>query len=266
MKNSSSIKLKTGVFVIVGVAVILGALFLIGRQQKMFSKSFDAYANFKNVSGLQVGNYVRFAGINVGIVNNIVIKNDTTVKVNFSLESRMKPFLKSDAIASISSDGLMGDKLVQIAPGSDSAELFKEGSGLRTLNPVEVDKIMAKVTQIADNAATVTEGLAQIVDKVNNGHGSIAMLLRNDTLARRLENTVASARETVGTIKTSASKFNDNMDAAKHNFLLRGFFKKKEKQRLKDSTNNQKQEDSKKQEDPKNKQADSKNKPEEQKK
>jgi phospholipid/cholesterol/gamma-HCH transport system substrate-binding protein len=92
------------------------------------------------------------------------------------------------------------------------------------------------------------------------------MLLRNDTLARRLENTVASARETVGTIKTSASKFNDNMDAAKHNFLLRGFFKKKEKQRIKDSTNNQKQEDSKKQEDPKNKQADSKNKPEEQKK
>jgi phospholipid/cholesterol/gamma-HCH transport system substrate-binding protein len=170
----------------------------------------------------------------------------------------MKPFLKSDAIASISSDGLMGDKLVQIAPGSDSAELFTEGRGLKTVNPVEVDKIMAKVTQIADNAATVTEGLAQIVDKVNNGHGSIAMLLRNDTLARKLESTVASARETVGTIKTSAKKFNDNMDAAKHNFLLRGFFKKKEKQRLKDSVGNQKQEDSKKPEDPKNKQEEQK--------
>ena len=178
----------------------------------------------------------------------------------------MKPFLKSDAVASISSDGLMGDKLVQIAPGSDSAELFTEGQGLKTVNPIEVDKIMAKVTQIADNAATVTEGLAQIVDKVNNGHGSIAMLLKNDTLARRLESTVASARETVGTIKTSAKKFNDNMDAAKHNFLLRGFFKKKEKQRIKDSVNNQKQEDStKKPEDPKNKQADNKTKQEQKK-
>jgi phospholipid/cholesterol/gamma-HCH transport system substrate-binding protein len=266
MKNSSSIKFKTGVFVIVGVAVILAALYLIGNQQKMFGKSFNAYANFKNVSGLQVGNYVRFAGINVGIVNNILINNDTTVRVDFSLESRMKPFLKSDAVASISSDGLMGDKLVQIAPGSDSAELFTEGHGLKTVNPVEVDKIMAKVTQIADNAATVTEGLAKIVDKVNNGHGSIAMLLKNDTLARKLESTVASARETVGTIKTSAKKFNDNMDAAKHNFLLRGFFKKKEKQRIKDSVNNQKQEDStKKPEDPKNKQADNKTKQEQKK-
>jgi phospholipid/cholesterol/gamma-HCH transport system substrate-binding protein len=236
METSPSVKIKTGLFALVGVLVILLAVYIIGRQQKIFSKSITAYADFRNVSGLQVGNFVRFAGINVGIIDVITIVNDTTVRVQFSLEMRMKPFMKNDAVASINSEGLMGDKLVQIAPGTDSAGMMGQPMVLKTTNPVELDKIISKINVIADNAQVVMQGLEGIVDKINNGHGSIGMLLQNDTLARRLAKTVSSATETVGTIRTSAQKFNENMDAAKHNFLLRGYFKKKEKQRVKDST------------------------------
>jgi phospholipid/cholesterol/gamma-HCH transport system substrate-binding protein len=245
MKASPAARAKTGIFVVVGIFILLAGIYLIGKQKQLFSSSFSRYALFHTVSGLQVGNYVRFNGINVGIVDNISIVNDTTVRVDFSLEPRMKSFMKADAVASIGSDGLMGDKMIHISPGTDSAGALAPGQPLKTVNPIEMDKIIAKINAIADNAASVTLGLSGIVDKINNGHGSIGMLLKNDTLAKKLESTVSSARETVSSIKTSAKKFNDNMDAAKHNFLLRGYFRKKEKKRIKDSVSNVKAEDQK---------------------
>ena len=132
MKPSASEKIKTGIFVMVSLFLLFIIIVLIGKQQKLFSKNFIMRTDFKNVNGLIVGNYVRFDGINVGIVDNIIIKNDTTIQVDLRLESKVKPYLKSDAIASISTDGLMGDKLIQIFPGSDSTKLLKEGDQIKS--------------------------------------------------------------------------------------------------------------------------------------
>lgn len=240
MKPSTPEKIKTGAFVVASLLILFVIIVLIGKQQKLFSNNFIMRADFKNVNGLIVGNYVRFGGINVGIVDNIIIKNDTTIQVDLRLESKVKPYLRSDAVASISTDGLMGDKLIQISPGSDSSGLLKEGDQIKSVEPVDMDKIVSKFAHIADNAESITGSLAAIVGRINSGHGSIGMLLRNDTLAKKLQTTVTSADQTVKTIKMSAEKFNENMEAAKHNFLLRGFFKRKEKKRIRDSVENAK--------------------------
>src|SRR6185437_2063546 len=101
MKASASQKVKIGIFTLVGFALLLGAIFIIGNKQNMFSNTFSIYGTFKNVGGLQIGNNVRFAGINVGTIESIEIKNDTTVRVDMRLESKVRPFLRSDALASI---------------------------------------------------------------------------------------------------------------------------------------------------------------------
>jgi phospholipid/cholesterol/gamma-HCH transport system substrate-binding protein len=240
MRASAPQKIKTGLFVIVSVLILFGIILLIGKQEKLFSKNFIFRTNFRNVNGLIVGNYVRFGGINVGIVDNLIIRNDTTIQVDLRLESTVRPYLKSDAVASISTDGLMGDKLIQILPGSDSAVLLEEGALIRSVEPVDMDRIVAKFSHIADNAESITTSLSDLMKGANSGHGSLGMLFKNDTLAKRLQTTVSSANETMKSIKVGAAKFDENMDAAKHNFLLRGFFKKKEKQRIKDSLNNAK--------------------------
>src|SRR5580704_8360882 len=136
MKPSVSEKIKTGAFVAVSLLILLVIIVLIGKQQKLFSKNFTMRANFRNVNGLIIGNYVRFGGINVGIVDNIIIKNDTTIQVDLRLEDKVKPYLRTDALASISSDGLMGDKLIQIFPGSDSTPLLGEGGQLKSIEPM----------------------------------------------------------------------------------------------------------------------------------
>lgn len=234
MKTTGTQKIKTGVFVLIALAVLAITIYLIGRQKSLFTNTFPVYANFKNVSGLQIGNFVRFAGINIGTVEDISIKNDTTVRVDLVLQTRVKPYIKADSKVNIASDGLMGDKLIQIAPGTDSAGLLKTGE-LIAVNPMDMDRLMNKIAAIADNAQIITNNLGEITGKINGGKGSLGRLLNNDDFEKNINATVESANKTVQNIGKAAAGASDNMEAAKHSILFRGYFKKKEKQRIQDS-------------------------------
>lgn len=230
MKATSGQKIKIGVFVLAGLTALILAIFFIGNKKNLFTSTFTVSGMFKNVNGLQVGNNVRFAGINVGVVEDIQIVTDSSVKVILTLNSDVRKFIKKDARLSIGSDGLMGDKLVVISPGAGTSnESVKGGEQLSAVNPFDVDKLINKLTKIADNAGDVVEGLASIVNKVNNGKGSIGRLLNNDKMARNMENTVKQAQTTMANVHKTTGTLNEDLKAAQSNFLLKGFFKKKKK-------------------------------------
>src|ERR1700712_2650025 len=201
MKTTASQKLRIGLFTFIGLLVLIAAIFFIGNQKSLFSATFKLSGRFNNVNGLQVGNNVRFAGINVGVVNDIDIVNDTTVKVVLTINDDVKKFVKKDAKMSIGSDGLMGDKLVVLMPGgANTTNMVNDGDQIGSVNPVDVDKIISKFTKMADNAGTLIDGLSQIVTKVNNGKGSIGRLLNNDKMAKEMENTVVQAKTTMANV------------------------------------------------------------------
>ncbi len=232
MKITSGQKIKIGLFVLIGVVVIFLAIFLIGSQKSMFNSTFSVYGVFKNVNGLMVGNNVRFAGINVGVVESINIETDSAVRVDLTLNDNVKKFIKKDSRVSIGSDGLMGDKLVVISPGgANSNTQVQNGDKLVAVNPLDVDKIINKLTKVADNAASLTENLNAIVSDINKGKGSLGKLLKNDQIAHDLASTVASAKTTVANANKTTVTLNEDLKAAQSNFLLRGFFKKKEKEK-----------------------------------
>ena len=233
-------KIKTGVFVVLSLLLLLAIIFVIGKQKNMFGGTFTVYTHFKNISGLKEGNYVRYAGINVGTVDNISMLNDTTVVVLMIMQDNFRPYIKEDVMASIGSDGLMGDKLIIVSHGSASSPLVKDGGKIGAVNPVDVDRIVNNLSTISDNAAVLTGGLASIMTKINNGEGSFGRLINSDKLVKNLEGTLSTAQTTVGTVKKTANSVNDNMEAVKHSFLLRGYFKKKERKRIKDSIENAK--------------------------
>lgn len=230
MRTTSSQKIKIGLFTFIGFIILVLAVFFIGNQKSLFSSTFRVYGTFKNVNGLTVGNNVRFAGINIGVVEAINIVTDSSVRVDLSLNNSVKKFIKKDSKISIGSDGLMGDKLIVIAPGGvNSTEEVEAGNQLTSVNPVDVDKIITKLTKVADNAEKLTSGLSEIVDKVNSGKGSIGRLLNNDKVARDLEGTVKQAQTTMKGVHATTATLNEDLQAAQHNFLLKGFFNKKKK-------------------------------------
>ncbi|WP_295720726.1 MlaD family protein [Mucilaginibacter sp.] len=230
MRTTSSQKIKIGLFTFAGLVVLVLAIFFIGNQKGMFNSTFTVYGTFKNVSGLQVGNNVRFAGINVGVVQAINIVTDSSVRVDLTLNNNVKKFVKADSKLSIGSDGLMGDKLVVLAPGGvTSTQEVQDGGRLASVNPVDVDKIIVKLTKVADNAESMTASLAEIVGKINSGKGSIGRLLNNESLSRSLESTVKQAQTTMKNVHATTGTLNEDLKAAQSNFLLKGFFNKKKK-------------------------------------
>ena len=242
MKTDTSRKVKTGIFVIAGVGMALLLIFFIGSQQNLFQSTFNLHINYRTVVGLKEGAFVRFNGINTGVVELINIQDDTTVRVDISIQKKMKPYIKIDSRANISSDGLMGDKLILILPGKEGSPLIKDGGELVAINPMDMDKVMSRVEKvgvrietIVENMDTLSGHLAGIFTKVNQGHGTLGKLVNSEKLSNDLEQTMANAKKTARTADAAAEGLKENMEAAKHNFLLRGFFKKKEKQRIKDS-------------------------------
>src|SRR4051812_38232685 len=114
MEKETQNTLKLGVFVTVCSLLLIVAVYFIGSKKNMFTPTFYVYASFSDINGLQAGDNVRFRGINIGTVKSTDVLNDSTVKVTMLFDLKMKPYIKRNAIASIGTDGLMGNKLVTI--------------------------------------------------------------------------------------------------------------------------------------------------------
>ncbi len=247
MPKEPGYRWKLGLFATITLLLLVIAIFVIGRQKNLFGSVFNVSTVFKSVSGLKVGNNVRFGGIDVGTIDDIQLVTDTTVRVDMVIQSNVKRFIHKDAIASISSDGLMGDKVVVIAAAPDTTGVrqppITENAVLQSRAPIETDQIKASLKISADNAAIITTQLAQITTRINSGKGALGKLLKDTTLSSNISTTMKN-------LKKSSQGLSENMEAAKHNFLLRGYFKKKEKKK-KQEEEKKLQEEGKKQDDKK---------------
>lgn len=220
--SSPKFKFRLGLFVAGGLALFVIAIFIIGKQRNMFDPVYDLKATFFNVSGLQVGNNIRFSGINVGTVGHIFIINDSTVMVGMSIRKSAQQFIKVDSEVSIGSEGLIGDRLLVISHGGKASEVARAGALLSSNEPVETDEIMHSLEVTAAHAEVISAELAEIMQQVNSGKGTIGKLIRSDDMANSLDKTMKN-------LESSTKGLDENMEAAQDNFLLRGFFRKKER-------------------------------------
>lgn len=226
--HSAKFSIRLGLFVLAGSALFIIAIFLIGRQKNLFNPVFRVSTRFGNVSGLQVGNNVRFAGINVGTVGNIAILNDSSVQVDMLIRTNVKDFIRNDCVVTMGSEGIIGDRLLIIMQGGSDSPLASEGQLLPSKDPVEADELMTSLHQTVMNAEIISGELAEIMIKINSGKGTLGKLIQDSTIARNLDATITN-------LKNSSKGLNENMNAAKENILLRGYFRRKEKEAAKEA-------------------------------
>ena len=263
MSKDTGYTWKLGMFVVIGLVLFVVAIYLVGKQKNLFGSTFNLKAQFKTVSGLKIGNNVRFSGINVGTVDDIQLLTDTSVIVGLVLKKEMQQFIKKDAKASIGSDGLMGDKVLTITPGTTSKVPVKDNDIIGTKSVVEMEDVMTSVKTSVDNAGVITSQLAQFTYKMNNSNGALSKLMTDEAFSGSLKSTLLNLQTSSSEFAKFTAKMNDgkgalsklvsdekfgktldstmsnlqagtkglseNMEAAKSNFLLKGFFKKKKK-------------------------------------
>jgi phospholipid/cholesterol/gamma-HCH transport system substrate-binding protein len=220
--HTQKFKVRLGLFILGGLVIFVIAIFIIGKQENLFDPVFKLTTTFYNVSGLEVGSNIRFSGINVGTVDNINIINDSTVSVDMLIKKSVHQFIKDDCEAGIGSSGIIGDRLLIITQGSFDAPLVKDGAQIMSKEPVETDAIMESMQITADNAAIISFNLAEIMIKINSGNGTLGRLIQDSTIAENISRTILN-------LKSSSKGLNENMNAAKENFLLKGYFNRKAK-------------------------------------
>ena len=264
MKKESGFTWKLGMFVIIGLVLFVGTIYFVGKQKNLFGNTFHLKAQFKTVSGLKEGNNVRFSGINIGTVNGIELITDTSVLVDLVIKKDVQKFIKTDAIASIGSDGLMGDKVLTISPGTGNGQTVVNNALINSKSAVEMADVMASLKTSVDNAGIITGQLAEVSYKINNGNGALSKLISDEGFSNSMKSTLTNLQtssnefaqfttnlndgklavkldSTMSNLQAGTKGLSDNMDAVKNSFLLRGYFKKQKKAEAKKQADLKKQ-------------------------
>ena len=210
--HTEKFKVRLGLFIAIGSMFFLLAIFFIGKQKNLFNPVFKLSSTFKNISGLEVGNNVRFSGIIVGTVDNIRIINDSTVMVDMLIKKNINQFIKSDCMVTIGSEGLIGDKLLVITQGSVDAPLASNGQQLASKEPVELDDIIRNLQTTAVTARGISKQIEQLMFNINSRKGTLGRLIQDSTVVYDLDQALIG-------LKTNTKKLSENMDLATKNFL-----------------------------------------------
>lgn len=195
MKKALTQNIRLGIFVTIGILFLVLSLYYIGSKQNLFGSSLRLKTYFYNISGLRSGNNVRFSGIDIGTVESIEVLNDTLIVVTMLVEEDMQPFIKKNALASIGTDGLMGNKLVNINPVKGASVCVADGDLLASVRVMEMDESMRLLNNTNNNINVLSANLREISEKVNTNN-SLWQLLDDRTLANNVRNTLVNLRVT----------------------------------------------------------------------
>ena len=322
MADQKKNNVKLGIFVVTGLGVLILAFFIIGKNQNLFGSDFKLKVRFTNIGGLTEGNNVLFSGIQAGTVKEIDIVNDTTIEVTMRINNKVKSFIHKNATATVGTEGLMGNKVINIMPVKGKSTVVNEGDMLNAQPTASMEEIIQTLSKTNNNVASISEvlkgtvlkidssailklmndeqiginlkaslqniylatkninqmsdGLNLVVNDIKKGKGTAGLLLTDSTIANQLKDAIAKVKSasnnaneitiqfnemaksinndltngkgtlntllkdtkmssdlkmTMSNIQKGTDKFNQTMEALKHNFLFRGYFRKQEEQK-----------------------------------
>lgn len=321
MKKQLINNTKLGFFVLVGLLFLILLLYMIGKNRSLFGSNYILKTRFGNVQGLIPGNNVRYAGIQAGTVKDLIILNDTTIEVLMIIDKKMQHIIRKDALTAIGTDGLVGNRVVNIVPGITHSKIAKNGDLLLSKKTLDTEQIISKLfdtnndialivggikttvqrinnssavwnllndDQLPENikisaknvqnatlkASQITNEVQAIIKSINSNKGTIGILLNDTVLASNLNQTshnlnlissdlhflisgfqedinsrngtiytmlndtmmVYKINKSLENIQNGTDVFNQNMEALKNSFLLRAYFKRREKEKAKKDT------------------------------
>lgn len=213
-----------GIFVVASLVALLIMVLIIARQEGLFQEYVEYRAIFRNVSGLKVGSEVHLAGVTVGNVKDITISPEGSTLVTFQVVKKYRDRVRADSQASIGYMGLLGEKSLDLTAGSIKQPQIPSEGWVASVEPLDITQMLAKagpsiedMQKILHNLADLTSGMSkpggdlakildqvkQIVTKINEGKGSIGMLLNDSTLYKETTQTVGGAKKLVGEVDKS---------------------------------------------------------------
>jgi phospholipid/cholesterol/gamma-HCH transport system substrate-binding protein len=227
---------RLGIFIVATLAILASGVFLIGSKEYLFSSTYQLKAQFDNVAGLAAGADVRVGGVHSGTVESIELPHHPGEKVTvvMELEKSTHEIVKQDSVASIETEGLLGNQYMAISFGSAGQAEVRPGDILASHPPLEMSELLLKMSGLLDssqqsvqNITQATAHLNSVSAKVDSGQVTVGALVNDKQLYSNLQQTTTTLHETMLQAQTGVTDFQENMEALKHNFFLSGYFKKR---------------------------------------
>ena len=225
---------RLGAFVVATLAILVAGVFIVGSKQYLFTSTYHLKTRFENVAGLAIGADVRVGGVHSGTVRDIVLphKPGDKITVIMDLGRSTHEIVKQDSVASIETEGMVGSQYLAVSFGSAGAAEVRNGDFIASQSPLEMAALLKQASDILNsgqealqNVSRATASLASISGKIDGGQGTVGALVNDKQLYNNLNQATIAGRDTVLQAQAGVTDFKENMEALKHNFLLRGYFK-----------------------------------------
>jgi phospholipid/cholesterol/gamma-HCH transport system substrate-binding protein len=225
---------RVGAFIIGALAILVAGIFIVGGKQYLFTPTYRLNAKFGSVVGLDTGAEVRVGGVHSGTVRTVELPSKPTDKIVvwMDLDRSSRNIIKQDSIATIETEGLLGNEYVAISFGSANGANVVDGGSIGSEPPLEISSLIKKANGILDssqeavkNVTQATANLDSISTKINDGQGTVGSLVNDKKIYNQLDQTTSGLRDTVTKAQSGVTDFQEDMQALKKNFLLRGYFK-----------------------------------------
>ena len=198
-----------GIFIFLGLAIFIWTVLTLGSQKKTFANSIMIKSFFENVNGLQQGNNVWFSGVKVGTIKKVNLIGNGRVEVDVNIDDQSLPFIRKNAKARLSTDGLIGNKIIEIYGGTSKAAQIEEGDILNNDKLLSTDEMMNTLSKNNDNLLAITANFKILSSQLVAGKGSIGKLLTDETFANELDNVVITLKNA----STNLEKLSANASA-----------------------------------------------------
>ena len=201
-KNSRPV--VVGIFILLGIVILVVAVFTLGGQKKTFVKGYTVNAVFDDVNGLQAGNNVWLSGVKIGTVHRISFYNNTKVLVALNLDKSIAQHIRKDAFAKIGSESFIGNKIVVIYGGTNATPQMPENGFLNVEKATSTDEMLATLQSNNQNLLAITSSFKSISRKIDSGTGTIGYLLNDQTTAKRLNASMGSLQTTMNNFRSAS--------------------------------------------------------------
>ncbi len=195
-KQENKRSVIVGVFVLIGILILLAGVFIMGGQQNRFVSKVNVLTVFDNVAGLKNGNSVWFSGVKVGIVKNIRFREDRKVEILLGIDQRSREYIRKDAVAKLGSDGLIGNKIIVIEGGSSDVEPVGEGDMLQVVKTTDSDAMLETLQLNNENLVGITANLKVLTDRLAKGEGAAGAVLTDSLMAVHIKEMITGLRQT----------------------------------------------------------------------
>lgn len=185
-----------GIFVMLGTSFLIAGILLVGNIRETFTTKFELISLFDDVGGLKKGDNIWFSGVKIGTVNNLEFYGKSQVEVTIAIDVKSQKYIFKNAKVKLSSDGLIGNKILVIYGGTDDSGIVTDGDTLIVEKTLGTEEILATLQENNQNILAITTDIKELTHKIVAGDGSVGKLINDDFIYADIVSSVSSIKTT----------------------------------------------------------------------